>query len=422
MLRSGIRVAVWAASARCIVLGVSCACAVLLPSYDKSDDDNRDCVVPESATEQWLHTSLRGLGHWDGVFFREIALHGYHHEQFFAFFPLYPWLVRGLAGAFSCLSECLSVLVAGVLLSNLSFILSCVVLHALLIQMEADRSIVLLASLLYTINPASIFMSACYSESIFALCTFAGVLCFLKKKCFLGCLCFMLAATARANGILLAAFPLVNMLVRVARSPRAASFSLYLSAAVEGAAQIAVVAVPMVVFQAGAHNAFCRGGSDPTPDTEMPSWCRSSLPLIYPYVQSKYWNIGLLHYFTLPQIPNFVLASPMVAVAGLVICDQTRRLQTPSWPDAEKMQGLWTAEFVMTLLLGAMTLLAVLAMHVQVVTRFICSSSPVLYLGVARWAGRRANSRKFLYDCAVIYFVTYALVGSVLFSLFYPWT
>ena len=37
------------------------------------------------------------FGHWDGVFFLEIAEHGYHWDKFYAFFPGYPLLLRIVA-------------------------------------------------------------------------------------------------------------------------------------------------------------------------------------------------------------------------------------------------------------------------------------------------------------------------------------
>ena len=59
----------------------------------------------------------------------------------------------------------------------------------------------------------------------------------------------------------------------------------------------------------------------------------------------------------------------------------------------------------------AVTLLAVLAMNVQVLTRFV-SACPAFY-----WAIARSNSK-----AVTAYGVIYTTLGSILFPLFLPWT
>ena len=43
-------------------------------------------------------------------------------------------------------------------------------------------------------------------------------------------------------------------------------------------------------------------------------WCHGRMPMPYGYVQDKYWNVGFLRYFELRQIPNFILAAPVICL------------------------------------------------------------------------------------------------------------
>lgn len=60
-----------------------------------------------------------------------------------------------------------------------------------------------------------------------------------------------------------------------------------------------------MAYHAYAYSVFCAQS-----DSSIPEWCSRLPPSIYTYVQSKYWDIGFLRYWTLSQLPNFLIASP----------------------------------------------------------------------------------------------------------------
>ncbi|MFS7956902.1 putative GPI mannosyltransferase 2 [Helianthus anomalus] len=69
--------------------------------------------------------------------------------------------------------------------------------------------------------------------------------------------------------------------------------------------------IPFVAFQAYGYYNLCAGRD---PETSRP-WCKAKIPLLYNFIQSHYWGVGFLRYFQFKQLPNFLLASPILSMA-----------------------------------------------------------------------------------------------------------
>ena len=113
---------------------------------------------------------LSPLAHWDAVWFLGIADTGYPSAESprTAFFPLYPLLIRGV-GELGGGSR--GALLIAAYLVSLAALLGALVLLYRLTALELGRRAAAPAVLLLCLFPASLFLGAPYSESLFLLCS-----------------------------------------------------------------------------------------------------------------------------------------------------------------------------------------------------------------------------------------------------------
>lgn len=197
---------------------------------------------------------------------------------------------------------------------------------------------------------------------------------------------------------------------------------------------------------------------------QSPEWCKQGPWFnLYSYVQRKYWNVGFLKYYEWKQLPNFLLAAPVLAtsawaVATWISCSwnrfqergkQTFRANSTAsylydiipWAkfslrhfvtDAVADDGTNTPTIIdaeatlvgSPLLLGhyavlaASTFLCLTIAHVQISTRMICSTCPALYwfMIVKVSGGGRVG------DAILLWCLLYLIVGIIMHPNWLPWT
>lgn len=134
---------------------------------------------------------LSSLANFDGIHYLLIAHQGYSQwEQ--AFFPAYPFIIRLLTFAIN------NGLAAGLILSNLSFLLGLFIFSQLI-----ERKNVFWFLIFLLVFPTSFFFGAIYTEGLFFL-LFASTLYFLRdKKYLLAILLAILTSLTRLIGIFL---------------------------------------------------------------------------------------------------------------------------------------------------------------------------------------------------------------------------
>ncbi|KOX76242.1 GPI mannosyltransferase 2 [Melipona quadrifasciata] len=166
---------------RIIVLSLQFIFNLLCPDHDadafKSPTDKSEQV---SLYDSLITILFGGLARWDGEYFLHIAKYGYTYENTLAFYPLYPLLIRIISvpikKIFFVLNIHSSVLIAAMLVNVICFVKSAVIFYDLSKAVLKTTNVAYKAAILYCINPATIFFSAAYSESLFAYLTYYSML------------------------------------------------------------------------------------------------------------------------------------------------------------------------------------------------------------------------------------------------------
>lgn len=125
-------------------------------------------------------------------------------------------------------------------------------------------------------------------------------------------------------------------------------------------------------------------------------------------------NVGFLRYWTLPNVPLFLLAAPMLYILTKSGLDQIVSSTVAHSGEATQVAGVLQSAATAQVLLA---LLAVTNYHVQVITR-LSSGSPLWYL----WLARRLSSRETSDGGkgVVRFMIMYAAIQGALFASFLP--
>ncbi|KAG0328306.1 hypothetical protein BGZ99_005659 [Dissophora globulifera] len=401
-------VAYYALLSRLAIWLLATASHVLIQDYDSA----LELVLPIDTPGQQLFKSIFGVFlRWDSFYFVDIAERGYAFEQ----------ILVPLDGILTYRQR---LVVAGVLVANATFVAAAVQIYNLTNVLFKRERFAFMTAMLYVLTPSGIFMSAIYTESAFAALSFTGMLLAARQQYLLAAITWSVSCTARANGILYAGFFLYDLVVKMDLS---ASLWTKFKALVKAACLCLITWTGFVAVQAYGYSLYCVG------DTLLDArpWCGTTVPLIYTFVQDFYWNVGFLRYYEIKQIPNFLMAAPMITLstAGIyyyATYDLTRlfslgRLSVTGDENATR-SFLSGRAFPFIALWAVLLLSAVTTMHVQIITRAFSCLPPVYWYAahqferqgkaVARGAGWTRTVSTF--------FVMYGLVGIILFANFFP--
>ncbi|KAI1178328.1 GPI mannosyltransferase 2 [Nemania sp. FL0916] len=396
------------------------------PAYDTSST----LLSSDRAT---FHESIFDLAtrltRWDAIYFIKASQRGYLYEQEWAFASGLPTVIATLTKGASVLvgfgvqqDDTLEPLV-GVFVANASHLLSALVLYKLSLVVSKSLQISLVAAVLHILSPAGLFLSAPYNESPFALLSFVGYLFFAKAilsdgrtlahdvSLVASGLWFGFAVQFRSNGTLSGILFAMELLREMTQPPTASSIRRRLSLIAGGSA----IAIGFIAPQIIAYRTYCYNAVG----SELRPWCTKRIPSIYTFVQEQYWNVGFLRYWTLSNIPLFLLAAPMLyimAKSGTSFLSNPYLVSEDAKPGAASkdpaplLRPMAVAQLILTAL-------AITTYHVQIITR-ISSGYPLWYLWLAKLLSdnKTASTGKNI----VLFMVMYASIQGALFASFLP--
>ncbi|XP_063708077.1 GPI mannosyltransferase 2 isoform X2 [Culicoides brevitarsis] len=333
-----------------------------------------------------------------------------------------------------------------------------VCLSELSLRMTGNKKWAQLVALLFCLNPASIFFTAPYSETLYSWLTFRimletsdNTISFMRLVMPLS-----LSLVCRSNGFINLGYVIyfalksclslskkLNKMTIIVRTILVVGCALILY----GITQLYFYYLycsrhhinhsPAIIQYAQKHGFILSGirqnGSSP--------WCDNDLPMSYSYIQNHYWNVGFLNYYKLKQLPNFLLAAPILGIflhfCFNYIAQNTRYCIYLGLLDNKitKKITLFEKQIFPFMLHGLfLTMFCILFVHIQVATRLLASSSPLLYWYCANYfKDTGINSLEEIRDIILLdksearrlilcYFIGFALFGTILFSNFLPWT
>lgn len=163
----------------------------------------KDRYLGGGSSNYQISPQLFSWANFDGEHYLSIAIFGYKHlEQ--AFFPVYPMLISFFSrpDPYNLLVALVNSTVTGLIISNISFLISLIFLWEL-IRKDFSQKIAYLTIFLIVIFPTSFYFGAVYNESLFLLLSVLSFYSARKGNWFMAGIFGAIASATRVFGILL---------------------------------------------------------------------------------------------------------------------------------------------------------------------------------------------------------------------------
>lgn len=388
----------------------------LLQEYTSERSVILDSLSSLINTERIKMHVLDKLLSWDSVYFFKLTFDGIAFEHEWVFGPLLWRLLGVLMKLFS--SNIYDALIVSMIINNICHFLSCVLLRKLTLLIFGPRfkskklvsTFANTCSLLCAIQPSGIFSTVGYSESVSQLFCYLGLYYRAyaltnnvrqhRKQYLLSGICFSIAFGYRSNCLLYGILYLYDLFNAIKHRTFVSMLMSLISGLLLFASLYISVALPYL--------RYC---------PERGEWCQSITKSLVTYAQSYYWNVGFLKYFTLGNIPLFLIAMPQLLVLILSLI---------RFKACKKIRGEWLVCFVYTFLQFT-------TMHVQIVNRVsTCTFLHIWFLSSLLYqdafnGNANANKKKqnFLFSqrfahWMILFWMVWVIVQAGLYAVFLP--
>jgi len=414
---------------------------LLISDHRSVDAFQLEGKAPVYVGDYLVSLLLDGHAKWDSEHFLDVALNGYRDQHSMAFFPFYPGTIRLVSTIMyypTCwlFSEYHRAVLSGWIVSLFFSSVACSLLYRIILRLTISDIAAHCGAVIFMVNPAGIFFNSCYSESIYIAFFLAAFLLLIDEQPapWSAAACFAITGAIRSNGLVnigfIAHFQLHSLATLYYTGAGLDKIVLRLVAT---CCQCAIIVAPFLTTQYYAYYRYCfdreicleAGGVD---CEERPVWCDNTIPSVYQHIQAD-WDNGFLAYWQLKKTPLFVMAAPTVWYCIRTL-NKTRQDITWRflWRDlfglASARAGLpWagvTMQVCCAVHLVFLLTFGLLFMNVEVITRLVWSSSPLVYIYGFQILQRGFQCPRRI--AVVSYCLGYLLLGTVLHSNYFPWT
>ena len=148
----------------------------LVSKYDLSTDllslgENKNKNI--NFIQNIISKFLSYYSSYDAIHFILIAKYNYFNDNMFAFFPLFPWLIRGFARVFELIlpfkNEFIPLMMSGFIISNIFSFANCFLLFIIIFKLTNSFKKSKICTFLFLINPGTIFYISIYSENLYLM-------------------------------------------------------------------------------------------------------------------------------------------------------------------------------------------------------------------------------------------------------------
>ena len=433
---------------------------------------------------------------WDSIHYLNIARNDYQLEKQFVFLPGFPFVVKNIStilslGAMSFVDQ---FIVSALFLNCACLVISCYQLVAILRSFKFIGNIQdsVFCVTVFCFCPASIFFFTGYTEALFSALSWSGLAIILSipqyeyelsknfwesgfriLKSILGCICLAAASSVRMNGslncvIIISKFlsdpiHLKNGRVLYYDELKRIIWSIVFCACSLSpcfwweAVTTKIICIDAAIKRSEDIIIFCKNRHSLPTKYSINDFIQYQS--MYSKLQQQYWNVGFLKYWRWNQIPNFLLAIPILFISIHSISGIRLRSYLNVDQSVDKSNSRSIIRFSITALsrslrnfpfqisassnkntavlidqigcflessraplqlhLCALLLIGFFWANVQITTRLVCAASPLVYVGFIDILKFGNQTQK----CAcVLFLVLYNFGGILLHCNFFPWT